>query len=90
MEKGIKYLEQMAEITKKSDNKKYREAIVKLVDLYAKDENMEKIDGVFKQYCEKEETIGEDFVHIGYAYFKVGVTNECFFLQKFQVMGMKG
>ena len=37
MEKGIKYLEQMAEITKKSDNKKYREAIVKLVDLYAKD-----------------------------------------------------
>ena len=48
MEKGIKYLEQMAEITKKSDNKKYREAIVKLVDLYEKDLNMEKIDGVFK------------------------------------------
>jgi len=57
--------------------------VVKLIDLYAKDLNMEKIDALFQQYSKDENTIGEDFVHIAKAYFKVGITNQCFFLQKF-------
>lgn len=56
---------------------------MKLIDLYAKDLNMEKIDALFQQYSKDENTIGEDFVHIAKAYFKVGITNQCFFLQKF-------
>lgn len=51
---------------------------------------MEKIDPIFQEYSATEDSIGEDFVHIAKAYFKVGVTNECFFLQKFEVMGVKG
>jgi hypothetical protein len=80
----------MAEICKKTDNKKYREVVMKLIDLFEKDTNMEKIDLVFQEYSKDEESIGEDFVHIAKAYFRVGVTNQCFFLQKFEVMGMKG
>lgn len=38
----------MANICKKSDSKKYREVVVKLVDLYEKDLNREKIDVIFR------------------------------------------
>lgn len=44
---------------------------------------MEKIDPVFQEYSATEESIGEDFVQIAKSYFRVGVTNQCFSLQKF-------
>ena len=47
-EKGTKYLVSMAEICKKTDPKKYREVVVKLINLYEKDLNMEKIDILFQ------------------------------------------
>lgn len=48
----------MAAICKKSDPKKYREVIVKLVHLFEKDCNMEKIDPVFQDYSATEDSIG--------------------------------
>ena len=89
-EKGTKYLESMLSITKKNDNQKYREAVIKLMDLYEKDLNMEKIDVIFKEYCEVEDNIGEDFVRVARAYFQVGTANQCFKLQDFELMGAKG
>ena len=46
--------------------------------MHEKNENMEKIDVIFKEYIEKEDTIGDDFVAIASSYFRTGVTNECF------------
>lgn len=46
-------MELMADIVKKGDPKKYREVVVKLIDLYEKDLNMEKIDALFQQYSKE-------------------------------------
>ena len=48
----------MVEVSKKGDDKKYREGVVKLIDLYERDCNMEKIDRMFEEYTAREETIG--------------------------------
>lgn len=64
--------------------------LVKLVKLYEKNEDMEKIDKIFQELVDEEETITEEFVGVAESYFKTGVTNQCFFLQKFEVMGLKG
>lgn len=48
----------MANICKKNDNKKYRDVIVKLINLYEKDCNMEKIDPIFQEYSATEDNIG--------------------------------
>ena len=40
LEKGTKYLEQLVTICKKSDPKKYKELVIKLINLYEKDCNM--------------------------------------------------
>lgn len=49
---------------------------------------MEKIDPIFQEYSLNEETIGEDFLKIASSYFRVGVKNICFNLQKFEAMGV--
>ncbi len=41
-------------------------------------------------YVEKEEKIGDDFVSIGDAYFRVSIDCKSFNLQKFEMMGFKG
>lgn len=48
--KSAHYLEGSAALLKKSDPKKYREMVIKLIDIYEKDDNLEKIDPIFQQY----------------------------------------
>ena len=75
---------------KKKDKSKYMQNLVKLVKLYEQKEDMEKIDGIFQQLVQEEDTISEEFVAVAESYFKTGVTNQCFFLQKFELMGLHG
>jgi hypothetical protein len=56
--------------------------VIKLIELYEKDDNLEKIDPIFQQYINDEDVIGEDFVRIAEADFRIGVKNQCFNLQK--------
>lgn len=47
------FLQKNVEVLKKVDDGKYREAVVKLVEIYKKDENLEKIHSIFMEYVEK-------------------------------------
>ena len=87
--KSIKYLEATADILKQADPKKHKEVLLKLLEVYDKDDNLEKIDPIFQSYVVEEEVIREDFVAVANAYYRMGVRNQCFNLQKFEVMGYK-
>lgn len=80
VDKSAQYLESMLQTLKKTDPIKYRQNLVKLVEMYQKNEDMEKIDKVFKELLETEDVITEEFVAIAESYFKTGVTNQCFYL----------
>lgn len=45
--KSTKYMEMNANLLKLTDNRKYRETIIKLIRLYEQDDNLEKIDPIF-------------------------------------------
>ena len=47
-------MESMLKILKTTDPIKYRQNLVKLVEMYAKNLDMEKIDVVFKELLESE------------------------------------
>jgi hypothetical protein len=54
VDKSAHYMESMLKILKTTDPIKYRQNLVKLVEMYAKNLDMEKIDVVFKELLESE------------------------------------
>lgn len=83
LEKSMEFMAMNLESMKKKDKGKYMQTLVKLVQMYQKKEDMEKISQVFEELVVEEDAITEEFVTIAECYFRTGVTNQCFFLQKF-------
>lgn len=83
-------MESMLTLQKKTEPVKYRQNLVKLVEMYHKNLDMEKIDVVFKELLESEKEITEEFVAIAGFYFRTATENQCFFLDNFLPLGLLG